>query len=398
MLDPRIILSGEPVNALSAINAGTVAAQNTNAVQQQNALAGLYREQGPGILSGDPGAMNALAGLDPLAAVDVQQAQLGMESTRQTMARLSRDEERLIRDEAAKMDAGQRQAEAQKIEEAVKMGLAAPTPQAWDQLMMSIGAQDLVGQFDQRQMLAQRYMSVAEILKGQQGPEDPAAIQALRIRAAEGGLQPGTPEYQQFMAQGGMPSKTALSVGADGSVTFEQGAGVSEKPLTVDAAKNSGFLLRAQRDEQILSEYEAEGTGFGNRMAEGLPLGLGNYMQSPEYRKFDQARRDFVNAILRRESGAVINPEEFANAEKQYFPVPGDDPETIAQKKAARATAIDSLRIGAGAGAAQVDAMGQKPVSAMDTKALLDLMNNNNLTAEQIDEVEARLKELESGN
>jgi hypothetical protein len=58
----------------------------------------------------------------------------------------------------------------------------------------------------------------------------------------------------------------------------------------------------------------------------------------------DQAERNFVNALLRKESGAAIGKEEFNSAEIQYFPRAGDTPEVIAQKKANRERAIDTLR------------------------------------------------------
>jgi len=45
-----------------------------------------------------------------------------------------------------------------------------------------------------------------------------------------------------------------------------------------------------------------------------------------------QAERDFVNAVLRRESGAAISKDEFKNAEKQYFPRWGDSPRVLAWK------------------------------------------------------------------
>lgn len=78
--------------------------------------------------------------------------------------------------------------------------------------------------------------------------------------------------------------------------------------------------------------------------------GVGNYLVGPEYQMAEQAQRDFVNAILRRESGAVISPSEFENAKKQYFPQPGDSPEVIQQKAANRQIAIDGVTRAAGSG------------------------------------------------
>ena len=81
-----------------------------------------------------------------------------------------------------------------------------------------------------------------------------------------------------------------------------------------------------------------------------LPLSLiiGNFLVDPNFQKFDQAQRDFINAQLRRESGAVISNAEFDNAEKQYFPQPGDRPEVIEQKNRNRQNAIAGLVESAG--------------------------------------------------
>lgn len=65
---------------------------------------------------------------------------------------------------------------------------------------------------------------------------------------------------------------------------------------------------------------------------------VGNTMVSDEIKQYRQAQRNFINSVLRRESGAVISPTEFANAEKQYFPMPGDDEKTLAQKTQNRDT------------------------------------------------------------
>lgn len=83
-----------------------------------------------------------------------------------------------------------------------------------------------------------------------------------------------------------------------------------------------------------------------------LPRVLGGL--SPEQQQVAQARINFITAILRKESGAAIGASEFATAEKNYFPKPGDDAATIAQKQAARKTAIKAMEIQAGPGAKQM--------------------------------------------
>jgi len=90
-MDNRIILAGEPVNALGSFMGGQQAAQQTRQFQQQNALADLYKTQGAGILSGDANALNALAGIDPQAAVGIktQQQGLAIDQERLNLARAS---------------------------------------------------------------------------------------------------------------------------------------------------------------------------------------------------------------------------------------------------------------------------------------------------------------------
>ena len=61
-----------------------------------------------------------------------------------------------------------------------------------------------------------------------------------------------------------------------------------------------------------------------------------NFLKSGPWQSYEQSQRNFLNAVLRRESGAVISPSEFAEGRLQYFPQPGDKPKVIAQKRANR--------------------------------------------------------------
>ena len=153
--------------------------------------------------------------------------------------------------------------------------------------------------------------------------------------------------------------------------------GPDGKPLTRDKAmtefqgKSAGFADRAQEADAILTQLHAKGpTGLGlvasdrpgtiKGIAESVPFigeslgGLVNTLPSAlggpnaNQQRAEQAQRNFVNAILRQESGAAIGASEFENARKQYFPQPGDTPEVIAQKAANRRTAIAGLARSAG--------------------------------------------------
>ena len=177
-----------------------------------------------------------------------------------------------------------------------------------------------------------------------EAPEKPAGVVELEWRAKEAGLGPGSPEYKDFIARDGK------SAALPGTTTINPDGSIVVTKLTESEGKSTGFMYRMEESDRILQALEDQGTSLWNKGAGALPV-LGNYLVSPDAQRFDQAKRDFINAILRRESGAVISPEEFANAEVQYFPQPGDGAEVIAQKARNRRVAIDGVRASAGEGA-----------------------------------------------
>ena len=122
-----------------------------------------------------------------------------------------------------------------------------------------------------------------------------------------------------------------------------------------DEHKNYGFANRMDKVEIGLSREIGEGIPLdmiGANTKENLkqlfPGWGANILASPEYRQYSQFKRDFINATLRRESGAAIAPSEFENADQQYFPVVGDDADTIAQKRANRAEITKGVRASGG--------------------------------------------------
>ena len=94
--------------------------------------------------------------------------------------------------------------------------------------------------------------------------------------------------------------------------------------------------------------------GMVKRAAESVPLvgavlgTMTNWTQNPQQQQVEQAQRNFINAIMRQESGAAIGQGEFDSAAKQYFPQPGDSAEVIAQKAQNRTRAIAALEAQAG--------------------------------------------------
>lgn len=129
------------------------------------------------------------------------------------------------------------------------------------------------------------------------------------------------------------------------------------KAPTEFQGKSAVFGARATEADRILSDLQGKYSpaGIGAKQAAsnvpvvgGLLGAAGNTLLSPETQMAEQAQRDFVNAMLRQESGASIAPSEFDNARKQYFPQPGDSAKVIAQKARNREIAIQGLQNNAG--------------------------------------------------
>jgi hypothetical protein len=123
--------------------------------------------------------------------------------------------------------------------------------------------------------------------------------------------------------------------------------GAKDKPLTEGQAKSALYGTRMANANKMFDTLEQSGT---TTSIPGMNSGYGigtvlNALSSADQQQLMQAKRDFLNAVLRRESGAVIGESEFANAEKQYFPQINDDKKTIAQKRANREAAMRGVLV-----------------------------------------------------
>lgn len=91
--------------------------------------------------------------------------------------------------------------------------------------------------------------------------QDPIA--ALRSRAAEAGLQPGSPEYRQFMMDGGAKSGMALDVGPNGEVSLRTGGAAGDAAFGKSATNTleGGILTDSdliQRGARLMQDYKPE--------------------------------------------------------------------------------------------------------------------------------------------
>jgi hypothetical protein len=171
------------------------------------------------------------------------------------------------------------------------------------------------------------------------------------------------------------------------------------KPLTETQSNAVAFGARAIEADKIVTNLEKQGvtnTGVlrtiaggivsqapivGEKLEQGvrsafnpIPSVLGG--PSGEQQQVDQARRNFITAVLRKESGAVISPTEYKDEERKYFPQIGDTDKTITQKQEARRLAIKALEAQAGpSGTRQIN----KIVNEMGTGGTSGVVDFNQL-------------------
>lgn len=168
--------------------------------------------------------------------------------------------------------------------------------------------------------------------------------------------QPAQQQLQQpyvdlFGTGGGSPAPAAPAAqSAPAAPAQRQGMiPITGPKVTVDESKAGGFADRMVQADKDLAGVGDVATGwagtFGNLVSDNdyIPDSAESRFMTSDFQKFDQARRAFINSQLRRESGAAIGKDEYANANKMYFPMPGDSKDTIAQKAAARQAAIKAM-------------------------------------------------------
>ena len=165
--------------------------------------------------------------------------------------------------------------------------------------------------------------------------------------------------------------------------------GAKDKPLTEAQGKATGFATRADEADKIIGSVGEGGkiipsllkssAGSVPMIGGGLQT-IANFAASSGQQQVEQAQRNFVNALLRQESGAAIGKDEFSNAQTQYFPQIGDLPEVIKQKAANRRTAINALKVQSGPG---IKTMPQETKTTTIAE-ITDLANKTGKTVEQV--------------
>jgi hypothetical protein len=112
--------------------------------------------------------------------------------------------------------------------------------------------------------------------------------------------------------------------------------------MTAPQTLAAGYADRMRNALPVISDTSPAAMSRWQQLLGQIPL-AGNTFVSSDFQQHVQAERDFINAVLRRESGAAISEPEFINARQQYIPQPGDKPAVLAQKQKNRETVMANL-------------------------------------------------------
>ncbi len=121
-------------------------------------------------------------------------------------------------------------------------------------------------------------------------------------------------------------------------------AGFANRMVAANAITDQLEELQSEGKVQVLPTKTTS-------TAAGVPF-VGGFLQrkamSPEQQQYKQAADNWIRANLRKESGAAIPPEEMQLEYETYFPVVGDEPPVIEQKKEARRITTEAMIRNAG--------------------------------------------------
>jgi hypothetical protein len=273
-LNPSIILSGRGVDVLGAMGRGNEIAAQTNALRSGMELQNLYRTQGANMLAGDQGALNALAGIDPAAALGLKESHLGMQETRTRMDILTREEQRKIEEYKATAGAAKAAEAAAKLE-----GIVSGAAQLYDRgdragfaaFLTQNGVDPAQYPFDQFPAHAAKVLGTADALKlGREAAPADEYGRYAQEEAAAGRTPLNRLEFEQAKKGKGMSFTTT---NPDGSQTTISMGGAQGGETTVGEVYNPNEISSVvSLIDQIAEDPELPGV-LGNK---ALVLGGGN--------------------------------------------------------------------------------------------------------------------------
>lgn len=349
---------GKTANVLGSFNKGFDRGQALRRDKEtRETLNSMYGEEVGGLLANRPDIANVISQIDARdasqaanAAQAQQEAQkAAMERARARAPEVSRIAQQL-----------QGIAPEQRID--AFRSLAEPliqNDQEFAQIAESILAD---GTFDDEELAMVQQRAQAFM-------DEPDSTSAMKEAAAIG-LQRGTPEYEQFIrdrkggvnvnlgstifdtlpkpAQGQMYRMTpdgGLYLNDQGLPELIDLPGARPSESEVRAGGASGNMEALESNiEQVLARYpDYDPTALKN-----VPGNISNLAASEAHQQYRAAADEWTTNMVFLRSGATAREEEKESAFRNFFPQPGDGPETVEFKKQLRSNAAKLAKQSAG--------------------------------------------------
>ena len=311
---------------------------------------------------GDPSAMASLQELDP---------ELAMEVEGQRIEREAHEQQKKLAETGAKTKKAERfRTDLESSMQQLAQFPDFPSAQAF-------GQQTTDRMVEQYPEMWQQHGMPLEF--------DEEAFRQIKTRAGPQPLQeqpPAAPVRKTTMIEEVVDGETRrrLIHDDDGSPVIGPGgeeAVFGPEPTTADKPKAAtgvqdkaaGFLYRMKEANKEFTRIEKEFPDFSPASKAELTQGFFQAAATTQMKQYRQAAQNWIRAKLRDESGAVIGEQEMIDDFETFFPVLGDGPTEIAQKKRARKSAEDALEIKAGVAWGKFD--GSKDPGGSETNPLI---------------------------
>lgn len=108
---------------------------------------------------------------------------------------------------------------------------------------------------------------------------------------------------------------------------------MAQKPLTESQAKDYIFSGRLKLTENVIAKLEQDGFKPESIPQDIMMTWLPELAKTEDQKRYIAARANWIAAMLRRESGAAIAESEYKGGFEQYFPLIGDSPQVVRDKR-----------------------------------------------------------------
>lgn len=333
-MDTRMPLMVQQPDFVNALARSSQAAAQTNAVQDRNALRQLYQTQGADIAAGKPGAINALAGLDPMAALGVQDARQGMAARAELMEQRRVAAKRQTAEYAATLDAREQAELAKRMETGIARGIGmyqAKDLPGLNELLVGIG-EEPIQSLDEFPAIAALYGDslgkLKEVMAINAPPQPGNDYERYAAREQAAGRQP-LDEFA-YAQKKRAPEKSRAVFDAEGNPVYFEGDPNQFQEFGTKASNdiegrilNSGAMLNRLNDTRALfkPEYLEFGTRVGaewGRLKDKMGTATAEEQALVgEFSRFKSEAFNNLNTTLKELSGAAVTPQEAERLNEQ---------------------------------------------------------------------------------